>query len=175
MAKGKPPEWLDLAQIVTTVGVQGELKVRPETDDPLRLKELAEVSALLATGARETLGVERVTQRKDGTVIAKFKGFDAPETAARLRQARLQIPFAEAKRKPGQVLYADMLGLVAVDDATDAPLGVVTEVLRAGQDILEIRTEAGDEVMVPWVEAFVGRIDLVARQVRLKTIEGLFE
>lgn len=175
MTKGKPPDWLDLAQIVTTVGVQGELKIRPETDDPLRLKELTEVSALLATGGREQLGVERVSLRKDGTVIAKFKGFDNPETAARLRQARLQVPFAEAKRTPGQVLYADMLGLIAVDDATDAPLGVVTEILRAGQDILEIRTDAGEEVMVPWVDAFVVRVDLVARQVRLKTIEGLFE
>lgn len=175
MTMGKPPDWLDIASIFSTVGVQGELKIRPDTDDPLRLKELPTVSALLATGARETLEVERVTLRKDGTVIAKFKGFDAPETAARLRQARLQVPFAEAKRKPGQVLYADVLGLVAVDDETSAPLGVVTEVLRAGQDILEIRTEAGDEVMVPWVDAFVVRVDLVARQIRLKPIEGLFE
>lgn len=171
----KPPEWLDLALIVTTVGVQGEVKVKPETDDPLRLKELATVSAKLAKGGRETLEVERVSQRKDGTVIAKFKGYDAPETAAKLRQAILQVPFAEAKRKPGQVLYADVLGLAAVDDGSGAPLGTVNEVYKAGQDLLEIRTPDGKDVLVPWVDAFVAKVDLEAREVRIKAMEGLFD
>ncbi len=171
----KPPEWLDLAQIVTTIGVQGELKVRPETDDPLRIKELASVSARLADGTCETLVIERVTLRKDGTVIAKFKGFDTPEAAARLRQAWLQIPFAEAKRKPGQVLYADVLGLAAVDAETGAPLGTVNDIYRAGQDLLEIRTPGGQDVLVPWVDAFVAAIDLDARQVRIRPMEGLFD
>ena len=171
----RPPEWLDLALIVTTVGVQGELKVRPETDDPLRLKELATVSAKLAHGERQTLEIERVSLRKDGTVIAKFKGYDTPEAAAALRQAWLQIPYAEAKRKPGQVLYADVLGLAVVDAETGAPLGTVNEVYRAGQDLLEIRTAAGKDVLVPWVDAFVASVDLAAREVRIKPMEGLFD
>jgi 16S rRNA processing protein RimM len=170
----KPPDWLNLAQVVTTLGVKGELKVRPETDDPLRLKELASVSALLGTGARETLGIERVSMRKDGVVIVKFAGYDAPETAAKLRQAWLQIPFAEAKRKPGQVLYADVLGLEVVDDETGTPLGTVNDVLRAAQDLLEVVTPDGTEVLVPWIDVFVAKIDLDARQVRLKQMEGLF-
>lgn len=169
------PEWLDLAQVVTTFGVKGELKVRPETDDPLRLKELASVSAKLATGARETLEIEAVARRKDGTVIAKFKGYDAPETAAKLRQAWLQIPFAEAKRKPGQVLYADVLGMAVVDADTGAPLGTVNDVYRAGQDLLEIRTADGKDVLVPWVDQFVAAVELETRTVRLKPMEGLFE
>lgn len=169
------PEWLDLAQIITTTGVKGEMKVRPDTDDPLRLKELATVSALTATGERTTLTIERVALRKDGVLMVKFEGFDSPEAAAALRQAKLQIPYAEAKRLPGQVLYADVLGLAAIHDVTGETLGVVTDVLRAGQDLLEIKTPAGDEVMVPWVDAFVVRVDLDAREVRLTPIEGLFE
>lgn len=171
----KPPDWLDLAQIVTTVGVKGELKLRPETDDPLRLKELTAVSAKLADGTRETLAIERVSQRKDGTVLAKFQGYDTPEVAARLRQAWLQIPFAEAKRKPGQVLYADVLGLAAVDAETGTPLGTVNDIYRAGQDLLEIRTPGGQDVLVPWVDQFVAAVDLEARQVRIRPMEGLFD
>ena len=169
-----PPAWLTIAHVVTTVGVHGELKLRPETDDPLRLKELAEVSALLADGTRERLGVERVQQRKDGVVLAKFKGLDAPEPAARLRGASLQVPFAEAKRQPGQVLYADVLGLAAVDDATGASLGTVTEVYKAAQDLLEVETPAGEAVLVPWVDVFVVKVDLAAREVRIRPIDGLF-
>lgn len=171
----KRPEWLNLAQIVTTFGVQGELKVRPETDDPLRLKELKEVSALLATGERETLAIDRVTLRKDGVLLARFKGYEGPETAAKLRQAWLQVPYAEAKRRPGQVLYADVLGLVAVDAATGEGLGEVTDVLRAGQDLLQVTRPDGTELLVPWVDAFVAAVDLEAGQVRIHVLEGLLD
>jgi 16S rRNA processing protein RimM len=171
----KPPAHLDLAQIVTTHGVKGELKVRPDTDDPLRLKEMASVEALMPDGSRRTLGIERVTLRKDGVLLVKFAGFDTPEAAGLLRQARLQIPFEQAKRKPGKVLYADVLGLKAVHADDGRELGTVTEVLRAAQDLLEIRTPAGDEVLVPWVDAFVKQVDVQAGVVRLTPVEGLFE
>lgn len=169
------PEYLNIAQIITTVGVRGEMKVRPETDDPLRLKQLKEVSCLLADGTRVLLHPTSVKQRGDGVVIAKFAEYDAPEPAAVLRRAWLQVLRKEAKREPGKVLYADVIGMQAIDDATGAPLGVVTEVLRASQDILEIRTPKDEEVLVPWVDAFVKSIDLDRREVRLTPIEGLFD
>jgi 16S rRNA processing protein RimM len=169
------PEYLNVAQIVTTVGVRGELKIRPETEDPLRLKQLKEVSCLLADGTRMALHPTSVKQRGDGVVIAKFSEFDAPEPAAVLRRAWLQIPLAEAKREPGKVLYVDMLGLSVVDDATDRVLGTVTEVLRASQDILEIKTLEGQEVLLPWVDEFVKEVDLESGMVRVTPIEGFFE
>jgi 16S rRNA processing protein RimM len=171
----RPPEWLEVAQVITTYGVRGELKVRPSTDDPLRLKELKTVSALLVDGSRESLGVERVTLRRDGTLLAKFVGYDAPEPAARLRRAALQVPYAEAKRRPGEVLYADLLGLLALDDANETPLGEVTDVMRAGQDLLLIQRPDGSEVYVPWVDAFVAKVDREAGVVRIRVIEGLLD
>lgn len=171
----KPPEWLEVAQVVTTYGVRGELKVRPVTDDPLRLKELKTVSASLADGSRENLGVEHVTLRKDGTLLAKFVGYDAPEPAAKLRRASLQVPYSEAKRRPGQVLYADLLGLQAINDADGSPLGEVIDVMRAGQDLLLIQRPGGTEVYVPWVDEFVIEVDREAGLVRLRLIEGLFD
>ena len=168
----KRPEYLDIAQIVTTFGVKGELKVKPFTDDPLRLKELKEVSCLLATGERIMLHPTAVKARPDGVVVAKFAEYDAPETAAKLRQALLQVPFSEAKRVPGKVLYVDMIGLSVVDDATGETLGTLQEVLAASQDILEIRTPDGREVLLPWVDQFVKSVDLEAGQVRVTPIEG---
>ena len=63
------PQYLNVAQIVTTVGVKGELKVKPLSDDPLRLKELKEVSCLLATGERIVLHPTAVKARPDGVVM----------------------------------------------------------------------------------------------------------
>lgn len=169
------PEYLDIAQIVTTFGVKGEVKVKPFTEDPLRLKELKEVSCLLATGERVMLHPTAVKARPDGSVIAKFAEYDAPEPAGKLRQGLLQVPFADAKRTPGKVLYVDLLGLSVVDDASEQVLGTVREVLRASQDILEIVTPDGREVLMPWVDQFVKTVDLEAGQVRVTPIEGFFD
>lgn len=169
------PAYLNLGQVVTPFGVNGELKVRPETDDPLRLKELKQVECLMPNGERRTLDVEAVKLRKDGVLLAKFGGFDNPETAGTLRKAWLQVPYVAAKRKPGQVLYADVLGMRAVHEADGRELGTVTEVLRAAQDLLEVKTPAGEEVLVPWVDVFVRRIDLDTRTVTLAPPDGLFE
>lgn len=170
-----PPEYLTIAQVITTFGVRGDLRVRPESDDPLRLKGLETVSALLPSGERLALRPKEVQRRKDGQLLVKFEGYDSPEAAAALRQAQLQVPYAEAKRKKGQVLFADVLGMTVLDDATGDRLGVVTEVYKAGQDILAIENARGEEVLLPWVDAFVKAIDLETKEIRVTPIEGLFE
>ena len=169
------PEYLNIAQILTTFGVRGELKVRSLSDDPQRLRGLSEVSCLLATGERRTLHPKKVTVRPNGAVIALFEEFDNPESAAVLRGAFLQVKYAEARRTPGKVLFADVIDLAAVDDATGARLGTVTDVYSATQDILEIKTPDGREVLVPWVEQFVKPIDPATGEVRLTPIPGMFD
>jgi 16S rRNA processing protein RimM len=169
-----PPAFLNLGQVVMPFGVAGELKVRPETDDPARLRELKEVECLMPNGDRRKLGVETVKVRKDGVVLVKFVGFDTPELAATLRKAWLQIAFSEAKRRPGQVLYADVLGMRAIHADDGHELGIITEVLRAGQDLLEVRTPSGEDVLVPWIDVFVKEINMDARTIRMTPIEGLF-
>jgi 16S rRNA processing protein RimM len=170
-----PPAFLNLGQVVAPFGVTGELKVRPETDDPARLRELKEVECLMPNGERRKLGVETVKVRKDGVLLVKFVGFDTPETAATLRKAWLQISFEHAKRRPGQVLYADVLGMRAIHADDGRELGIITEVLRAAQDLLEVRTPKGEEVLVPWIDVFVKEVDMASRTIRLLPIEGLFQ
>jgi len=61
-----------------------------------------------------------------------------------------------------------------VDDLGGQVLGEVRDVLRAAQDLLEVVTPAGREVLVPWVDAFVKTIDLDEGVVRVNCVEGLF-
>jgi 16S rRNA processing protein RimM len=48
-------------------------------------------------------------------------------------------------------------------------------VLKASQDILEIETPEGREVLLPWVDQFVKTVDLEAGHVRVTPIEGFFD
>lgn len=171
----QPPEYLTVATLLKPFGVHGEIKARPETENPARLKRLKAATALLRSGARQALTVESVSVMKDGSARFKFAEYGAPETVVALNGAALQIPYAEAERAEGRVLFADVLGLTAVDAATGQAYGKVSEVYRATQDILAVTTPAGNEVLVPWVDAFVAGVDREAGVVRLTPIEGFFD
>lgn len=150
------------------------MKVVPLADYPERLEEVERFFARLADGSEIEVHPEDVEVRKMDLVIVKFREFDAPETAAVLRNASLEIPRSEARPlEPGHYYYADVVGLKAMlPDGT--VVGTVEDVLEAGNAILSIRTKGGKEVWVPWVDEFV-RIDLPAGVVHLSPIEGLLD
>lgn len=155
-------------------GVRGEVKVEPLTPDPERFQELSRLFATTADGTRQTLTIENVRVVADG-VLLKFAEFQSPEAAAALRGTMLEIPRSEARQAPpGEVLYADMIGLTALDADTGEPIGRVKAIVTAGSDLLELDTPHGD-ILIPWVPEFVGKPDLEAGTVPITTIPGLLE
>ncbi len=165
---------MSVGRILKPHGVRGELKVEPYTPEPERFAEFKRVFAVSQAGEREELTLEtcRLTA---GVVLIKFAGYDAPETAAALNGRVLEIPRAEAREPPpGQVLYADMIGLQALDAVTGRPIGRVKAIVTAGNDLLEIETPEGD-VLIPWVPEFVDPADLTRGTVTIRPIPGLLE
>jgi 16S rRNA processing protein RimM len=169
------PEYLNIAQIQSSFGVKGELKVRSETNNPKRFKNLTTVRCLLQSGKVMDLSIEHLTPRKDGLLLMKFAGFDSPESVGLLRNGWLQIPYEEASLPQGQILYADVIGLEALDHNSGELLGHVVDVYQTAQDLLEIKTAQGQLVLIPWVDQFVKNIDLSKNNITLAPLEGMFD
>lgn len=169
------PAFLTIGKVVTTFGVRGELKVESLTDEPKRFAKLKSVRVVPNRGEPEELGVESARVRGDGVVLLKFVGFDAPETAAKWRGAKLEVPFTQARRKPGTVLFAEMPGMTVVDAESGHSYGTVVDVWRAVQDLIVVKTPTQDEALVPWVPQIVVKVDLEARQVLVSPPSGLLD
>lgn len=137
-------------------GVRGEVRVEPLTDVPAK-RFRAGVKLLCAGVGELTIASVRGTERDP---IVRFAGYDERGAVEPLRGKELAIPRAEARRAAGSgYLWGDVVGLrVSTPEGRD--LGVVSEVIRAGEtDVLVARGEAG-ETMLPAIESVIREVDV---------------
>lgn len=160
-------------------GIKGELKVIPETDDPERLLgiETFFMGATPDHAAPQAVEKARLHQIKRGTVvIVKLEGVDTREWAETMRDVNV---FAHEDDLPpleeGEVFVHDLIGLQVEDEAGEA-IGTVENVITStGHPVYVIAREGKPPAMVPAVDKFVTDVDLEARRIVIRPIEGLLE
>ena len=164
--------YLEVGEIVTTHGVQGECKVYPWCDAPElfgRLKRLY-WDAAGQRGVR-VLGCKLAK----GMPVVRLEGIETVEEARRqvgrvLYADRRDIPLAV-----GSHFVQDLLGCTVADADTGAVYGVVAGVTRpANCDVYEIRTPSGETVLFLAVPEFLGEVDVENERITVRPIEGMF-
>ena len=160
-------------------GVQGDVKVIPETDDPARLSNLSVVYLGITptTASRRRVESMRLQPTKRGPVIImKLEGVDTREQVDSLRRSHV---FARESDLPpldeDEYFVHDLVGLQVFID-TDEFVGRVEDVMMVpAQDILVVSREGKESVMIPIVQEFVVDIDIDAGRIVIQPIEGLLD
>jgi 16S rRNA processing protein RimM len=158
-------------------GLRGELTVQVHTDDPdLRFA----AGSVLATepAARGPLTVSS-SRWHSGRLLITFAGYDDRDTAEDLRGTMLVMDSAEVgpPEDPDEFHDYQLIGL-EVRTVGGEPVGVVTDVLHQGQDLLVVqqqRERAADPVLVPFVAAIVPEVDVAAGQLVIDPPPGLLD
>lgn len=171
-------DWLEIGKIVAAQGLKGELRVYPDTDFPERFETPGE-RWLLRPGQTEPESVKLLSGRYldgKGLYVITLAGVTDRNQAEALRDARLLVPATD--RPPleeGEFHVADLVGLAVVEQTTGKQIGVVTDVLPAGNDLLEVELTPGKKVLIPFVEAIVPVVDLAQGRVEITPPAGLIE
>lgn len=163
---------LQVGVITSTHGVRGEVKVFPTTDDATRFKKLKNV--ILDTGKEKIdLEIAGVKFFKN-MVILKFKGIDDINDVEKYRKKSLFVTRENAvKLKKNEYFIADLIGLNVQTDEGEA-LGEVTDVLQTGaNDVYEIRTEDGEEILLPAIKECVKEVDIEGGSMLVHLLPGL--
>lgn len=167
-------DWLLIGEVIGVFGLQGEVKVRPETDFPERFTH----TPVLYLGPDHTpMPVAQVRVAPGGHVVLRLDAITDATSAGKLRGKRLYVPASDAVALPPDSYYLhDLIGLRAQrPDGT--PLGTVTDIYTgSGNDVYAIRpVSAGPAVLVPAVKEMVKRIDLAAGIIVIDPVPGLFD
>jgi 16S rRNA processing protein RimM len=154
-------------------GVRGALWLWPHNES----SDLLKAGRILQVGAGpedlRAFEVEEVRREPSGWVV-RLKGVTTREAAGSLNgmvwyEARENFP-APAE---GEYYHVDLLGMVARDES-GAELGQVADVwAMPASDVLVIRGVR--ELLVPFVETYIGRVDAEARVIHLTNTSGLLE
>lgn len=152
-----------IGQVVGVFGIKGALKVESRTDFPERFAEGARV--FLDGQARRVLGASW----HKGQARVQLEGITSPEEAQKLRGRLITVPEEEIpKLGPDTYLAKDLVGCRVVD----ARLGAVGSVESVERGALYDMLQVGD-ALIPAIKEFVEAVDLEARVIRVRLIEGM--
>jgi 16S rRNA processing protein RimM len=154
------------------------------TDVPDRFRQDMRLWALTKDGQRREVTVEDLWPHKSFLVL-KFQGVETISDAEPLVGAELQLPRSErAQLEPGWTYLSDLIGCTVFDGqreigeiedvefgAGEAPLLVVRSKEQRGED----GKGAKLPYEIPFAEAYLEKLDLEHKQVRMKLPEGLLE
>lgn len=149
----------------TSFGVRGELKIASVSGETDHFRNLRSVTIRKKHTERE-YDVESV-RTSAGAPILKLAGIETPETARTLNGAEVLADRDHAAPcEEGEYYVADLEELSV--RLHDASIGTVSGVVEVGpRSLLQIRLTDGRSVLVPFVDEFVGRVDLDAGTVEL--------
>lgn len=174
-----PDDLLLVGRVVKAHGLRGEIKVAAETDDLARLEgiETLYLGRAPERAAPHAVTALRFQQTKRGPLaLLQLKGVGTREGADALR--KLFVYAAEVDLPPleeGEAFVHDLIGL-RVESEAGEPIGTVEDILQQpAHDVYVVAREGRPDAFVPAVEAFVVSLDLDARRLVIRPIEGLLD
>ena len=161
-------------------GIRGEVVIGVRTDEPdLRFA----AGAILGVGpsldddppAGATLQVA-AKHWHSGQLLVAFAGVTDRTAAAALTGRWLSVDSSQLPptADPDEFRDHELIGLCVRTSAGEA-VGVVTDVLHHGQDLLVVRHPDGEEYLVPFVRAIVPEVDVAAGLIVIDPPPGLLD
>ncbi|MGB7486179.1 MAG: ribosome maturation factor RimM [Phormidesmis sp.] len=133
-------DWLLIGRIVGAHGLNGHVKVYPESDFPERFIKPGE--RWLQKPGQAPVSVQIINGRYlEGTknYLVKLAGVEHRDQAEGLRSAQLLVPVADRlPLDPGEFHVEDLIGLKVVVKSDQTELGTITNIFTTGHDLLEV-------------------------------------
>ncbi len=165
--------YLTIGVILSSVGLQGEVKCALMTDFPERFLGLSSV-VVEAKEGRKTLHVKRV-RHASHFVYLMFEESSSREDADLLRGLRVQVLESERAPLPKDHYYQYELEGVSVFLEEGTHLGTLTSVLETGGNDVYLVKKEDREYLIPALKSVVKKIDLVKREMVICPMDGLLD
>jgi 16S rRNA processing protein RimM len=160
-------------------GIRGEVVIGVRTDEPdLRFAAGATLGSGPAPEADTPAGQLTVASARwhSGQLLVAFAGIADRTAAGELTGNWLSVDSSQLPAPPDPDEFRDheLIGLSVRTRAGQA-VGVVTDVLHYGQDLLVVRHPDGEEYLVPFVRAIVPEVDIAAGLIVIDPPPGLLD
>lgn len=198
-------EWLEIGKIIAPQGLDGEVRVYPNSDFPERFEEPGQ-RWLLRPGESEPQGIELLAGRYiqgKGLYVLQLAGVEDRNQAEALRGCLLLVPQSD-RPQLGEDEYhvLDLIGLEVFNQLTQKLVGTVVDIIPAGNDLLEVKLNQPQSaipiteqpqvitgkkrkpqpksskpktVLIPFVKAIAPIVDLQAGRIEITPPPGLLE
>ena len=174
----KPMEWLTVGHIVGAQGLKGDLKIKPCTDFPERFLNPGP-RWLNSRNGEHPQEVQLLRGRQlpgRSLFVVHLEGInDRSAAEALVGREFLVMADDRPELRDGEFHLLDLIGLKVHLDPDGDPIGTVSDLISAGNDLLEITRQDGKVQLVPFVEAIVPEVHLKDGWLLLTPPPGLLD
>lgn len=167
---------LKVGKIVNTHSLKGEVKVISSTD--FEEERFKKGSKLLITRGNQLIRevVVQSYRNHKNFLLIKFEGIDSVEEAEKLKNLQIKIDSDEVGELEENEFYFHQIIGCEVFDENDKNLGEIIDILTPGaNDVWVIKGENGKEILIPYIEDVVKKIDITNKKVNIEVMEGLID
>jgi 16S rRNA processing protein RimM len=136
-------EWIEIGKIVAAQGLDGEVRVYPDSDFPERFIEPGKRWILRPNKSEpepiEFLGGRYIPGK--GLYAVEVEGVEDRDAAEALRGCKLFVEKTDRPYLESDEFYVqDLIGMEVFNQLTGEILGKVSDIIPAGNDLLEVET-----------------------------------
>lgn len=176
-----PDGWIEIGTIVAAQGLDGEMRVYPDTDFPERF-EIPGARWLLRPGAIVPEPIELLSGKYlegKNLYIIELEGVENRSAAEEMRGCKLLVT-EDDRPELGEDEYhiLDLVGLQVF--MSGEFIGTVINLIPAGNDLLEVELDNKGKdtkktVLIPFVKEIVPVVDIENKRAEITPPEGLLE
>lgn len=166
--------WVPVGRVGRPHGVRGELRLWPFNRETELLEPGRSISVGSGRKPSQTFTLERVRQDPKGPVVKLVELGDrnAVEALTGLKWFADRSAFPEPE--DDEIYVVDMVGMAVVTEEGQH-IGKLVDVWQLGAHDTYVVKDGPREHLVPAVDEFVLRVDIEARQIIIRPVEGLLE
>lgn len=166
----------NVGKIVNTQGIKGEVRVISRTDFPdKRYKKGSKL--LLEQEGKKSIELTVASHRKHKTFdILSFENHQSINDVEKYRDGILKVTEDQLGELPENEYYLHQIIGLTVQDEEGSTIGKVTEVLSPGaNDVWVIQRSKQKDLLIPYIEDVVLKVDLEQQLVTIHVMEGLLD
>lgn len=172
-------EWLEVGYIIGAHGLNGEVKIYPDSDFPERfvkpgLRWLRSPDQPFPL--REIQLTKGRCSGRKSIYVVRFAGVDFRDQAEALKGWTVLVRSCDRPTlEAGEYYLSDLINLTVIDHHTRTVIGKVVKIANAGNDLLEIQllSETHPTVLIPFVAALVPVVDIENQRIEILPPKGL--
>ena len=170
-------KWMSIGKIVAPQGLKGNIRIKPSSDFPERFTKPGKRWIQKANEFPTAIKLLKGTLIPGKSIyVLSIEGVSNRNSAEKIIGWNLVIPIqSRPNLKNNEYHYFDLIGLEARIGTQKTLIGYVTDLVKGGNDLLEIELVKGKKVLVPFVKEIVPEIKIKEKWLLIKPPPGLFE
>ncbi|MGN1401690.1 MAG: ribosome maturation factor RimM [Bacillus sp. (in: firmicutes)] len=168
-------KWFNVGKIVNTHGIKGEVRVISRTDFADERYKPGNVLHLFREDIDQPTELKIISYRRHKNFdMLMFEGYSNVNEVEPFKGGILKVPESSLSPLEGDEFYFhEIIGCEVVTDEGEK-LGTIKEILTPGaNDVWVVKAQKGKDILIPYIKDVVKDVDVKAKVVTVKLMEGL--